>query len=119
MTNGNIKAVCSWIGNSPAIAMQHYAQITEADMKEAAEKAVILDAETVVQNTVHNTVHTGAESSRKDSQEVTGERVISPCICGNKEEFAGACESVRNSSKWAVLDLNQRPPACRAGALAN
>ncbi len=20
---------------------------------------------------------------------------------------------------WAVLDLNQRPPACRAGALAN
>ena len=24
-----------------------------------------------------------------------------------------------SSQKWAVLDLNQRPPACRAGALTN
>jgi hypothetical protein len=25
----------------------------------------------------------------------------------------------KDLQKWAVLDLNQRPPACRAGALAN
>ena len=37
MTNGNVKAVCSWIGNSPEIAMQHYAQVTEADIQEAAK----------------------------------------------------------------------------------
>ena len=36
MTNGNIKAVCSWIGNTPEVAMKHYAQVTEADLKEAA-----------------------------------------------------------------------------------
>ncbi len=37
LTNGNVKAVCTWIGNSPEVAMQHYAQVTEADMKEAAK----------------------------------------------------------------------------------
>ena len=45
MTGGNVKAVCTWIGNSPAVAMEHYAQLTEADMKEAARMSLLNDAE--------------------------------------------------------------------------
>jgi len=67
LTGGNIKAVCEWIGNSPAVAMQHYAQITEADMKQAAKLAVLNDAGKKVHNRVHTTGET-PEMSRKGSQ---------------------------------------------------
>jgi len=43
-TNGNVKAVCSWIGNSPAVAMKHYAQVTEGDLKEAAKMSLLSEA---------------------------------------------------------------------------
>ena len=52
MTNGNVKAVCSWIGNSPQVAMTHYAQVTEADMEQAAKMTVLNDGETRVLNQV-------------------------------------------------------------------
>jgi len=58
LTSGNIKAVCEWIGNSPEVAMMHYAQITEADMKEAAKMTILNAAE----KEVHDPVHTGADS---------------------------------------------------------
>ena len=45
ITNGNVQAVCKWIGNSPAVALEHYAQVTEADMREAALAEVMADAE--------------------------------------------------------------------------
>ncbi|MHC4524920.1 MAG: tyrosine-type recombinase/integrase [Planctomycetota bacterium] len=67
LTGGNIKAVCEWIGNSPVVAMQHYAQITEADMKQAAKLAVLNDAGKRVHNRVHTTGET-PEMSRKESQ---------------------------------------------------
>ena len=41
LTSGNIKAVCTWIGNSPEVALKHYAQITEADSREAAKLTVM------------------------------------------------------------------------------
>ena len=61
LTSGNIKAVCEWIGNSPEVAMMHYAQITEANMKEAAKMTILNAAE----KEVHDPVHTGAESSAR------------------------------------------------------
>ncbi len=39
LTNGNIKAVCDWIGNSPDVALRHYAQTTEDDFKDVLEKS--------------------------------------------------------------------------------
>ena len=44
MTGGNVKAVCTWIGNSPKVALEHYAQITEADMQEAATMSLLDEA---------------------------------------------------------------------------
>ncbi|MFC1781871.1 hypothetical protein ACFLZ8_06385 [Planctomycetota bacterium] len=55
LTNGNIKAVCSWIGNSERVALQHYAQVTEADIQEAAKMSLISSAEKRVQNWVQTT----------------------------------------------------------------
>src|SRR4030042_6542249 len=48
MTGGNVKAVCQWIGNTPAVAMTHYAQVTEADLKEAAKMTILNEAESSV-----------------------------------------------------------------------
>jgi integrase len=89
MTGGNVKAVCNWIGNSPEIAMQHYAQVTEADIQEAAKSSLINDAEKRVQKTVHNTVQTADATNRTEPQEI----IASPCDCKDKREFATLCES--------------------------
>jgi len=45
LTNGNIKAVTSWMGNSPEIALKHYAQLQEADLRQAAEQSIVGTAE--------------------------------------------------------------------------
>jgi hypothetical protein len=49
VTNGNIKAVCSWIGNSPKIALEHYIQVTEADLQEAAKMSLLNNGEKAAQ----------------------------------------------------------------------
>ena len=41
MTGGNVKAVFTWIGNSPAVAMEHYAQLTEAGMRDVVKMSLI------------------------------------------------------------------------------
>ena len=108
MTGGNIKAVCSWIGNSPAVAMQHYAQVTEADIQEAAKMTLLNDAENIVEKRVHNRVQTTATPGCTESHEAQDEPVLSPCSCKNKQEVATPCEKVQNPQKWAGLDSNQR-----------
>ncbi len=99
--------------------MAHYAQVTEADLKEAARKTILNDAEKEVQNQVHNPVQNTPEPPRKNSHETQDEPVTSPCNCESKQEFAAACESVQNANQWAIQDSNLWPPACKAGALAN
>lgn len=69
MTGGNVKAVCSWIGNTPAVAMTHYTQVTDADFKEAARMTVLSDAKKEMHNQVHNPVQTTAEQPRTVSHE--------------------------------------------------
>jgi integrase len=94
MTNGNVKAVCSWIGNSPEIAMQHYAQVTEADIQEAAKLSLISDAESrVQQKTVHNPVQTTDETNCTEPQEEKEEPAVSPSKRESKREFATLCEN--------------------------
>ncbi|MFA5300693.1 MAG: phage integrase SAM-like domain-containing protein [Lutibacter sp.] len=102
MTGGNVKAVCQWIGNTPAVAMIHYAQVTESDMQEAAKMTLINDAE----KKVHNPVHTAAESSGTESHETLERIAVSPDDCDTNLEFAGACEVVQKDPEWAILDSN-------------
>ena len=102
LTNGNVKAVCSWIGNTPAVAMQHYAQVTEADLQEAAKMAVLNDAE----KEVHNVVQTTAEQPRTESHECNAIDDLTPCLCESNDNNATPCESVQNDTNWAIQDLN-------------
>ena len=102
MTNGNVKAVCSWIGNSPEIAMQHYAQVTEADLQEAAKMAVISEGE----KRVHNPVQTTAESSRTNTQESESTEGLTPCLCGSNHNDAVTCESMQIHEDYPQGDSN-------------
>jgi len=104
MTNGNVKAVCSWIGNSPAVAMKHYAQVTEADLQEAAKMTLIKTAEKRVQNPVHTT----AESPCTEPHESDLEVDVTPCVCESKHKKTVSCNSMQNTVQWAGLDSNQR-----------
>ena len=66
---GNIKAVASWLGHSPEVAMKHYAQVTEADTREALEVSILEGpqegpAQKAIQKPIHNPIHTLAESTR-------------------------------------------------------
>ena len=115
LTGGNIKAVCSWIGNSPEIAMQHYAQVTEADFQEVVKKTLISQAEKAVQNPVHPR----AEMPRRESQEVKKNGIVSPCYCETSAKKTGACETTQNSLIWAHLDSNQGPTDYESVALTN
>ena len=63
-----MKAVCAWIGNSPEVAMKHYAQVTDADLQEAAKMTVLNDAEQRVHNRVHPMSKTFG-NDRKENQE--------------------------------------------------
>ena len=93
--------------------MQHYAQVTEADLRGAAELAVIEDGKKTVQNQVHvvqNQVQTVAANSRTKSHEVKSERGINPCFCGEKPEKTRACDSIRDTgSLQPVGDTGLEP----------
>ena len=106
MTGGNVKAVCSWIGNSPQVAMAHYAQLTEADMKEAAKMTVLGGAE----KRVHNQVQTPDNSPRTDSHkndDSADPADANPCLCNTNGKDARECKNKTKDVQWALLDLNQ------------
>jgi integrase len=64
ITNGNVKAVCSWIGNSPVVAMKHYAQVTEADAKEAAKTSLLNEAKKTTQIPTQHSAETVGNSGK-------------------------------------------------------
>ena len=102
ITGGNVKAVCSWIGNSPAVAMMHYAQVTEADMKEAATRSVLNDAE----ETVQNRVQTNADNEFNAVTDEKNDNDVTPDSCLNLHQLAGSCADSQNPTQWAIQDLN-------------
>jgi hypothetical protein len=53
-TGGQRQGGSSWIGNSPEVAMKHYAQVIEADMNKAAQMSILNDTEKTVQNPVQH-----------------------------------------------------------------
>lgn len=103
MTGGNVKAVCSWIGNSPQVAMAHYAQTTEADMKEAAKMSVLNEAEKTVQNPVHPTMKSECNPVQDENQECD----VTPDDFTDLHQIAGDCRNRTKDVQWALLDLNQ------------
>ncbi len=99
---GSLKAVCSWIGNSPAVAMSHYAQVTEEDFQEALQMSLIEDVEKRVQKRVRPRAEqacTGLKEGEMGSD-------ISLYNCKSNDPNAPLCKEVHLGQKWAVQDLN-------------
>ena len=67
MTNGNVKAVCSWIGNSPQVALEHYAQVTEEDLQEAAKMSLL--GEGAAQNPAQYPAASSSKEQKANSEE--------------------------------------------------
>lgn len=87
-TNGNIKAVCSWIGNSPAVALEHYHQLLEADMQEAARAEVMADAEAETEKAAQKAAQHTTANGGKPQQNTKGEEQES-AFSGSKLAFCG------------------------------
>ena len=72
LTNGNVKAVCSWLGNSPEVALKHYAQVTDSDMKSALKMAVLdMDSLTLNCERSESGAGSGAQTVHNPVQKVT------------------------------------------------
>ncbi len=118
MTNGNVKAVCSWLGNTPAIAMKHYAQITDADMKQAAAmglinqglEAVSFEPENTLKKCVQKTVHFDVETSRNDLQVVSGKSDITLKNCSNLQQKKGYLQKDANTPIMGSTGLEPVTP---------
>lgn len=80
MTNGNIKAVCSWIGNSPQVALKHYAQVTEEDLKEAAKMSLLGDPGGAAHNAAQHPAASGSREPQADSEANLGEHPEGLCF---------------------------------------
>lgn len=102
MTGGNVKAVCSWIGNSPQVAMAHYAQTTEADMKEAAKMSVLNEAEKTVQNPVRPAMKSECNPVQDENQECD----VTPDNFTGLHQITGDCRNRTKDVHWAIQDLN-------------
>ena len=83
MTNGNVKAVCSWIGNSPKVALEHYAQVTEADLQEAAKMSLMNDAESQTEKAAQNAAQYPAVNGSKEPQTEWGKEQKSAFLPSN------------------------------------
>ncbi|MBI9018600.1 MAG: site-specific integrase, partial [Phycisphaerae bacterium] len=103
LTEGNIKAVCEWIGNSPQVAMMHYAQVTEADMQEAARMTVMTEANAIVHNPAHNPAQNLAEHNCMELGLLVDEgykSLLNRSLCERNKKPAVLCEP----QEWAIQD---------------
>ncbi len=92
LTGGNIKAVCEWIGNSPLVALKHYAQVTEADMQEAAKISVLNNAENMLQARGQKKGHLMPETTGNVPQDDFQGNAITLDNCRNLQRFSKPCE---------------------------
>jgi len=98
------KDVCSWIGNTQAIAMKHYAMPTEESFQRALRTPTVSPVLHNTQTVVQNSVHSGAITSPYEE---------SPILTGDKKtaenlEYEGVCGSVRLSANVPEMPFDRR-----------
>lgn len=106
LTSGDVKSVCSWLGNSPMVALQHYAQTTEADLQAAAKMTVLNQAEKRVQKTVHTTTETTGNDPQ-ENQDKTFENKDKSFNCGNLHDISEPCKKRIKDKNCPELESNQ------------
>ena len=98
-----IHEVCEYIGNSPVVAMAHYAQVTDDDRKKAAQYRTPTKADEKVG------LDLGLNSGEVERRPVQGHDEgidVTPDDCTTKDQFALACTDPQSTTEWAVQDLN-------------
>jgi len=113
----NVKAVCSWLGNSPEVALNHYAQVTDEDLREAL-KLRVLDmggkpANAASKKAVQDPVQKVAEQSCTAFGSDDDESALEPVGA----EPCSSTPSGASSKKWARRDSNPRPGGYEPPAL--
>ncbi|MHC4881423.1 MAG: hypothetical protein ACYTEN_05505, partial [Planctomycetota bacterium] len=86
---------------SPLVALKHYAQTTEADMKEAARMTFLNDAENTVQNQVQPMTETSGNVQHEEVQDVD----VSPCDCRNLPQHSEPYYKQDNACPVGVTGL--------------
>jgi integrase len=110
LTGGNVKAVCSWIGNSPVVAMQHYAQVTSEAEREAVKTTLLNETEKAAQNTAQYVVVSDRmvkETTQSDIHEIPVfpdntapfDAVQEETLGGTRLELVTSCVSSTRSSQ--------------------
>jgi hypothetical protein len=79
--------VCTWIGNSEAVARKHYLRITEADFDRAAKSDAESDAP-AAQNPAQRPVATISKEKKEKAQTFDNQRVV-PIL-------ANTCDTVQS-----------------------
>lgn len=107
-----VKAVCQWLGNSQAVAMEHYAQVTEAHFKAAMDvpTGVVIEGEAQAEavnpkNEKQKAKQQVAASSRNLGQE-TKKALDSE---GQIQSLAKSCMTTQTSN---VGDAGLEPATC-------
>ena len=106
-----MQVVCSWIGNSAAVARDHYLQVTDDHFARAGKMVPEVEAARKAARSASAGERTEAQSEKAPSPE--------------NHKNSGNCAPVRPSARtkktthWAVRDSNPRHPRCKHGALTN
>ncbi len=96
ITKGDIKGVSEWIGNSPIVAMKHYAQVRDEDFTEALEAA---------KKVAQNPAQLGAELAQNPAQQETATTRKTPqayaVIPSPSIDSAKECNALQGIAKTA------------------
>lgn len=94
-----IHVVCKWIGNSPAVAAQHYLQVTDEHFDRATQPLLHADDGGAAGKAAQNAAQQPAETTRNEPQLVRMDSQQSP---GNAGVFEGAHAAAKTCEKWEL-----------------
>ncbi len=107
----DLATVCRWIGNTPAVAAQHYAMSRDlsGDIRRAAGMAHLEThlSSAAIDDRGFSTVTENPENPREIA------------ISGNSWESAETAENAENKARYARQDSNLQPPGSKPGTLSN
>ncbi len=89
------------------MAVQHYAQVTDADYREAAKMTIVNQGEQALQNPMQQ----AAKSCRTESHEPSDDTDVSLCGCDSNAPNATPCDNIQKPQKWVSRDSNPGPTA--------
>ncbi|MGE4286939.1 MAG: tyrosine-type recombinase/integrase [Phycisphaerae bacterium] len=111
LTQGNVKAVCQWIGNSEQVALKHYAQVTDEDSRQIALinvlEACSNSAEICTPKCTPPEVETGRNGLQHTPENTPQDSYVSGLFAAICNKKAAPCNDMQKAARWAISDSNQ------------